>query len=79
MVRVRQNAKALQSAGQKVGKLKVLEVSEKAVDNGCFGRRSGGLFRSPCCGNSSVLKLFLGGTGISPLLCVAPPCGGQTT
>ena len=35
--------------------------SEKAVDNGCFGGRSGCFFLSPCCGNSSVLKLFLGG------------------
>ena len=41
--------------------------------------RSGCLFCSPCCGNSSVLKLLLGGKGISLLLCVAPPCGGQTT
>ena len=71
--------KVLQSAGQRVGKLEVLVESEKAVDNGCFGGRSGCLFRSPCCGNSSVLKLFLGGKGISLLLCVAPPCGGQTT
>ena len=78
-VRVRRNAKALQSAGQKVGKLEVPEESEKAVDNGCFGKRSGCLFRSLCCGKSSVLKLFLGGKGISLLLCVAPLCGGQTT
>ena len=58
--------------GQKVGKLEVLEESEKAVDNGCFGRRSGCLFRSPCCGNSLVLKLFPGGKGLSLRLCVHP-------
>ena len=62
-VRVRRNAKALQSAGLKIGKHEVLEESEKAVDNRYSGR-SGCLFRSPCCGNSSVLKLFLGGKGI---------------
>ena len=45
---------------------------EKQVDNGCFGGRSGCLFRSPCCGNSSVLKLFLGGKGLSLRLCVHP-------
>ena len=32
--------------------------------------RSGCLFRSPCCGNSSVLKLFLGVKGLSLRLCV---------
>ena len=46
--------------------------SEKAVDNGCFGRRSGCLFRSPCCGNSSVLKLFLGGKGFRLRLSMHP-------
>ena len=61
-----------QSAGQKVGKLEVLKENEKAVDNGCFGRWSGCLFRSPCCGNSSVLKLFLGGKGLSLRLCGHP-------
>ena len=34
--------------------------------------RSGCLFRSPCCGNSSVLKLFLGGKSLSLRLCVHP-------
>ena len=34
--------------------------------------RSGCLFRSPCCGNSSVLKLFLGRKGLSLRLCVHP-------
>ena len=72
MVRVRRNAERHNSAGQTVGKLEVLEESEKAVDNGCFGRRSGCLFCSPCCGNSSVLKVFLGGKGLSLRLCVHP-------
>ena len=67
-----------QSAGQRVGKLEVQKESEKAVDNRCL-RRSGCLFRSPCCGNSSVLKLFLGGKGLSLHFVCAPPCGGQTT
>ena len=34
--------------------------------------RSGCLFRSPCCGNLSVLKLFLEGKGLSLCLCVHP-------
>ena len=45
--------------------------SEKAVDNGCKAR-SGCLFCSPCCGNSSVLKLFLRERGLSLPLCVHP-------
>ena len=45
--------------------------SEQAVDNRCSGR-SGCLFRSPCCRNSSVLKLFLGGMGLSHRLRVHP-------
>ena len=72
VVRVSETRRHLNSAGQKVGKLEVLEESEKAVDNGCFGGQSGCSFRSPCCGNSSVLKLFLGGKGISLRLCVHP-------
>ena len=35
--------------------------------------RSGCLFRSPCCGNASVLKLFLGGEGFQSSLVCAPP------
>ena len=34
--------------------------------------RSGCLFRSPCCRNSSVLKHFLGRKGFGFLLCVHP-------
>ena len=34
-VRVRRNAEPHNSAGQKVGKLEVLEESKKVVDNGC--------------------------------------------
>ena len=34
--------------------------------------RSSCLFRAPCCGNSSVLKLFLGEEGLSLRLCVHP-------
>ena len=70
-VRVRRNEECHNSAGQKVGKLEVLWESEKAVDNRCSGR-SGCLVRSPCCGNSTVLKLFLGGKGLSLRLCVHP-------
>ena len=70
-VRVRRIAERHNSAGQKVGKLEVLEEGKKAVDNRCSGQ-SGCLFRSPCCGNSSVLKLFLGGQGLSLRLCVHP-------
>ena len=61
----------MNTAGRKVGELEVLEESEKAVDNRCLGR-SGCLFRSPCCATSPVLKLFLGGKGLSLRLCVHP-------
>ena len=70
-VRVTRIAERHNSTGQKVWKLEVMEEIEKAVDNGCKVR-SGCLFRSLCCGNSSVLKLFLGGKGLSLLLCVHP-------
>ena len=48
------------SAGQKVGKLEVLEENEKAVDNGC--RRSPvACFVLRVEGNHQYLSFFLGG------------------
>ena len=63
MVRVRRNAKALQSVGQKVGKLEVLVESKKAVYNGC---RCGPVacFVLRVMGTHQYLSFFSGGRGL---------------
>ena len=74
-VRVRQNAKALQSVGQKVGKLEVLEESENAVDNGCMCGPVA-CFVLRVVGTHQYLSLFLGGRGLV-FACVCTPVGGR--
>ena len=77
MVRVRRNAECHNSVGQKVGKLEVLEESEKVVDNGC---RCGPVacFVLSVVGTHQYLSFFSGGR-VLVFSCVCTPVGGQTT
>ena len=69
-VKVRRNAERHYLRGTRSGNLMI--YGERKSSRQWMQMRSGCLFCSPCCGNSSVLKLFLGGRGVSLRLCVHP-------